>query len=162
MKQNREIPAYLMDWIENFDFQDLEEDKKIKVLEIVPESEYRQIRSAFLLVSMNSEKAGFPEVGDFSFPEPERSGLKSLLFKQLPFYKVAAVLFVAMAGAFLSGYFSNPDSGSGQEYEDSRNKARPAAETSVDSKSSAEMLAEGSRTLKEDTLAAIFITGIYK
>ncbi len=166
MQQEKEIPGYLMDWIEGYDYNQLNDVQREKVLEIIPESEYNKIRTTFRMMKESIGIEVFPRVGDFNSVETKSFSIKSLADIQLPFLKVAAVFVITVIGAFMFGYLLHPTSGTGNNPENPGIREQPSAGTESGIANSGDKLAQGfqlqSRSLKEDSLAAIFITGIYK
>ena len=48
MKQEMEIPGYLTDWIEQYDFNELEENRKRIVLQFITREEYNSMHTLYI------------------------------------------------------------------------------------------------------------------
>ena len=164
MKQEMEIPGCLTDWIEQYDFNELEENRKRIVLQFITREEYNSMHT--LYINLNRSKPFLPQVGELVLPKAAPSRLTRLASVQLPILKVAAVFFVTLVGAFMLGYIMNTSNGSDSREKDYRmsNKPDSGTHSGIDSPGSqlVQRSQQESRPLKEDSLAAIFITGIYK
>lgn len=129
----------IYDWIELRDFDELNDSEKQHVKNTLGTSEYQKMRETFLALKNDSDAEMLPQ--DLVLPTKQKSILKQFFQLKMPVYQAAAIVaFVVLFSGFI---------------QTKRTK-------SIDVKTGYDYSAEYSKSIKEDSLAAIFITGMYR
>lgn len=130
----------IYEWLESFDFNELDKNQKNLVLQNLSEKEYNDL-SKTVRNLQNEPKLEIQHTPPLRLTRKKQSAIQRFIQLKMPVYQAAAILFVAL---LFSGLIQN-------------RAAKPAIKNS-----SYDYSAEYSKSIKEDSIAAIFITGMYR
>ncbi len=138
---NKEYNKEIYDLLEAKNWSQLSVQEKEYVKHVLGENEYNNMHQT-LLSLQNETNEEIPEIGPLVIQKKRKAFIQQFFQLKMPVYQAASILLTVMLFSYFSDFSKQPTT--------SKNNAQ------------FNISAEYSKSMKEDSLAGIFITGIYR